>query len=573
MVVHKESYKQCRNKLTNTIKVLKTNHIQEKINKSKHSQTTLFKCMEELLYKSKVTALPTNLSTEEQPNKFSNYFLDKIEKIQGIFTLPEDQCQHTPPPQQLDSFLPATQEEIKKIIINSPTKSCTLDPIPTFLLKECIAELLPIITAIVNASLRSAKVPCTFKNAVITPLLKKASLDPDVLSNYRPVSNLGFVSKLLEKVVSKRLNTHKVTNNLYEPYQSAYRAGHSTETAVLRVQSDILSEIDKGKCVFLVLLDLSAAFDTVSHHILLKRLANKYGVTGDAAGWIRSYLTGRTQSVLVSDKYSEPAVLKYGVPQGSVLGPGLFSDYSSPVASIIRSHGVSVHCYADDTQLYAAFDLEEESVVLDKLEKCISALRIWMNENRLKLNDSKTEFMVLGTKHRLNKIKTTSIAVGDAQIPSCKEVRNIGAMFDPELSMSTQVKKLCRGAWMNLHNIGKIRSYLTEDQTKTTVHAYVTSKLDGNNALLAGSPSVLIKQIQRVQNTAAKLVTKSKKHDHVTPLLAKLHWLPIKDRILFKILLLTFKALHNKGPIYLKELLKLYEPPRNLRSAAGSARA
>ena len=96
----------------------------------------------------------------------------------------------------------------------------------------------------------------------------------------------------------------------------------------------------------------------------------------------------------------------------------MFSDYSSPVASIIRSHGVSVHCYADDTQLYAAFDVEEESAVLDKLEKCISALRIWMNENRLKLNDSKTEFMVLGTKHRL---KTTSIAVGDAQIPSCKE--------------------------------------------------------------------------------------------------------------------------------------------------------
>ena len=175
--------------------------------------------------------------------------------------------------------------------------------------------------------------------------------------------------------------------------------------------------------------------------------------------------------------------------------------------------------------------------------------------------------MVLGTKHRLNKIKTTSISVGDAQIASCKEVRNIGAMFDPELSMSTQVKKLCRGAWINLHNIGKIRSYLTEDQTKTAVHAYVTSKLDGNNALLAGAPSVLTSQIQRVQNSAAKVVTRSKKHDHVTPLLANLHWLPIKDRIIFKILLLTFKALHDKGPIYLKELLQLHMPPRMLRSA------
>ena len=118
------------------------------------------------------------------------------------------------------------------------------------------------------------------------------------------------------------------------------------------------------------------------------------------------------------------------------------------------------------------------------------------------------------------------------------------------------MKKLCRGAWINLHNIGKIQSYLTEDQTKTTVHAHVISKLDGNNAFLAGTPSVLIKQIQRVQNSAVKLVTKSKQHDHVTPLLTKLHWLPIKDRIIYKILLLTFKALHDKGPIYLKKAIR-----------------
>ena len=118
---------------------------------------------------------------------------------------------------------------------------------------------------------------------------------------------------------------------------------HSTGTAVLRIQNDILRAIDSGKCVFLVLLDLSAVFDTVSHHILLNRFANQYGVIGDAADWIQSYLPERTQSVLVSGNYSEPTILKYGVPQGSVLGPGLFSDYSSPVASKIQSHGVSVH--------------------------------------------------------------------------------------------------------------------------------------------------------------------------------------------------------------------------------------
>ena len=423
------------------------------------------------------------------------------------------------------------------------------------------------ITAIINASLESATVPTTFKKAVVTPLLKKASLDSDILGNYRPVSNLCFVSKLLEKVVSKRLDTHKSINHLYEPFQSAYRSGHSTETAVLRVHNDILREIDSGKCVFLVLLDLSAAFDTVSHHVLLNRLFSQYGVTGSAAHWIHSYLTSRTQSVLVGGKYSDPAVLKYGVPQGSVLGPGLFSDYSSRVASLIRSHGICVHCYADDTQLYTSFHPEQEAEALEKLEICIADLRTWMNENRLKLNDSKTEFIIFGTRKMLLNVSTSSIKVGDENITAATEVRNIGAFFDNELKVSVQVKNMSKGAWRNLYNIGKIRSYLTDEQTKSVVHAYVTSKLDANNALLAGAPSVLTSQLQRVQNAAAKLVTKAKKYDHIIPLLIELHWLPINDRIIFKILLLTYKSLNNKGPAYLKDLFTFRHQPLNLRSA------
>ena len=158
--------------------------------------------------------------------------------------------------------------------------------------------------------------------------------------------------------------------------------------------------------------------------------------------------------------------------------------------------------------------------------------------------------------------------MGNAKIKACNEVRNIGAMFDSELSMGPQVKNVCRSAWLHLYNIGKVRSYLNEEQTKTAVHAYVTSKLDGNSSLLAGIPSVLSSQIQRVQNASAKLVTKSKKYDHVTPLLAKLHWLPIKNRIIFKLLLLTYKALNDKGPTYLKDLFTFYKPSLNLRSSS-----
>jgi hypothetical protein len=571
LIVHQEIFKNVKDQLTNTIKSKKKSYVQDKITSADQSQKALFQCMNELLFKSNVNSLPTNIPPEDQPNKFCNFFLEKIEKIQSIFTTTEDECvQNTTPCQHLLDFDLATPEEIKKIILKSPTKSCTLDPFPTFLLKDCLDEVAPIITAIVNASITSGRVPELFKKAVVTPLLKKSSLDPDVLANYRPVSNLSFISKILEKVVSKRLDSHKTAHDLYEPFQSAYRAGHSTETAVLRVQNDILRAIDDGNCVFLVLLDLSAAFDTVSHNIVLKRLSSRYGVKGNAIQWIESYLTSRSQTVFVSGRYSEPAVLRYGVPQGSVLGPTLFTDYSAPVAALIRAHGVSVQCYADDTQLYVSFSPNDEAAALARLEGCILDLRTWMNKNRLKLNDSKTEFIIFGTKSKLSKVKTKSVQVGEEKIEASKKVRNIGALFDSEIKMDIQVKNMCRSAWLNLYNIGKIRNYLTVEQTKTIVHAYVTSKLDANNALLAGITLELKAQLQRVQNAASKVITRNKKCDHATPLLHDLHWLPIEDRIQFKILLLTFKALNNEGPVYLKHLLNVYKPPLNLRSADDS---
>ena len=565
--MHKQIYKDLRTRLTNTIKSEKKTYIQNKITNADQSQKALFQCLDELLHKSKVTALPTNVPTDELPDKFCDFFLDKIEKIQTIFTTNEDDCLQDSVVGHLTDFSPATSEEIRKIILKSPTKSCSLDPIPTFLLKDCLDELLPIITAIINASLKSAKVPQTFKKAVVTPLLKKPSDDQDLLSNYRPVSNLSFISKILEKVVASRLSQHKTAHGLYEPFQSAYRSGHSTETAVLRVHNDILRAIDNGNCVFLVLLDLSAAFDTISHNIILNRLSSNFGIDGDALEWIRSYLTDRSQTVLVSGKYSEPATLKYGVPQGSVLGPSFFTDYNSPVAALIRSHGISVQCYADDTQLYVPFHPNEESAALERLHQCIANLRCWMNMNRLKLNDKKTEFIILGTSARLGCVNTKELRVGNASINAVRKVRNIGAYFDSELKMSDQVNNMCRSAWLNLYKIGKIRQYLTTDQAKTAVHAYVTSKLDANNALLAGTTVELKSKLQRVQNAAAKLITRNKKSDHVTPLLYDLHWLPIEDRIIFKILLLAFKSLNGAGPVYLKDLLPLYKPPLNLRSA------
>ena len=200
----------------------------------------------------------------------------------------------------ITAFEAISREAVNGIIQSSPAKTCDLDPIPTSLLKKCI-ELTPIITTIVNKSLTSGTYPDIFKEALVRPLLKKKGTNKDELKNYRPVSNLHFISKVIEKAVASQLETHLVRNELLDTLQSGYRAYHSTETAMLKISNDILTNKDHNESTGLVCIDLSAAFDLVDHSILLKRLFDYFGIRGTALAWFKSYLTGRSQRVLIDD--------------------------------------------------------------------------------------------------------------------------------------------------------------------------------------------------------------------------------------------------------------------------------
>ena len=239
---------------------------------------------------------------------------------------------------------------IEKLIRESPNKNCALDPVPTWLVKQFATELSPFIAVLFNASMRSGVVPSSHKAAIVVPVLKKPTLDPLDMNNYRPISNLSFVSKLLERCVNKQLNNHLEVNDLLPAVQSAYRSRHSTETAVLKVLSDVYAAADDRHVTLLCLLDLSAAFDTVDHTILLHRLSHTFGLRGSVLDWFRSYLTDRTQSVLYNGQMSAVMTIRFGVPHGSVLGPNLFVLYSAEVIYIATRHGFSALAYADDLQ-------------------------------------------------------------------------------------------------------------------------------------------------------------------------------------------------------------------------------
>ena len=544
------------------------------IEENSSNSKLLFKIANKLLQKNTDRQYPKEHDDKSLANSFADYFSTKIEKIHDEIVLAKNLLVapiiiEKGPTSVFDTFRQVTDSDVRKLLSNSKMKSCLIDPAPTLVLKECNESLLPIYTRIINLSLQSAVMPEPLKIAMLDPLLKKVNADPDMFQNFGPVSNLKFLSKLIERAVFVQLNEYLVENELHEVFQSAYKSFHSTETSLLRVQNDILQSLDKKQSAILVLLDLSAAFDTIGHEILLSRLAERFGISGNVLAWFKSNLSSRSQFVNINGTYSSTHNLKYGVPQGSVLGPILYLLYTAPVADIIRRYDLDYHIYADDTQLYVSFEADSDvDLVKARIENCIAEIRRWMLFNGLKINDDKTISVLMHSKFRPCPSLRDSIKVGNDLIPFSGSATNLGVIMDETLSYDDHVKKVCKSSFFHLRNISRIRKYLTKKSVEVIIHALITTKLDYCNSLMYGLPKRLLSKLQSVQNSAARIVTLSRKYDHITPLLNQLHWLPVHYRIVFKILLLVYKSMNGACPLYLSSCLQHRTSTRSLRSVA-----
>ena len=318
--------------------------------------------------------------------------------------------------------LEVKQERLIRLITISGyldhTANLFLDPIPSKLLVECLDYILPSLTDPFKSSLASGIFPQCFKSALVTPILKKRCLDHNDLNNYRPVSNLCFIAKILEKLVLFQVSSYLNSHNLYNACQSAYRPGHSTEIALPKVVNDLFLSLRKGNISVLALLDFFSAYDTIDHPILVHRLHTDFGFTDTVLQWFSSYLTDRTHYVSLCNHCSDFAPIHSGVPQGSVLGPMLFTMYIKPLSAIIDSHSIIHHSFADDLQLQMSDPPDEISELLHSMQSCISDVKAWATANRLKLNDNKTKLMLV-TSNRAKHLHNlpTSITIGNAQIP------------------------------------------------------------------------------------------------------------------------------------------------------------
>uniref|UniRef100_A0A669CXC1 Reverse transcriptase domain-containing protein n=1 Tax=Oreochromis niloticus TaxID=8128 RepID=A0A669CXC1_ORENI len=348
-----------------------------------------------------------------------------------------------------------------------------------------------------------------------------------------------------------------------DTFQSSFRKLHSTETALLRVSSDILMAADSGEYTVLVLLDLSSAFDTVDHSIMINRLENLFGITGVVLKWFISYLSERSFTVCMNHVTSESTVLPCGVPQGSVLGPILFLLYVFPLGQIIKRYKyISYHLYADDIQLYCSFKMSE-FYKLSNLSNCLTEINKWLYDNFLQLNSDKTETLIIAPDHMVPEIRQ-HISFLDPYVKS--SLRNLGVIFDSSTSLEQHSKQLVRNCFYHLRNISKLRLMVSKLELEMIIHAFISSRLDYCNGLFTCFNKSALNRLQTVQNAAARLLTGTKRRSHITPVLASLHWLPVNFRFHFKILVLTFRALHGQAPQYLSDLLKPHTSSRALRS-------
>ncbi|KAK3552959.1 hypothetical protein QTP86_029619 [Hemibagrus guttatus] len=554
------SYRTLLSKFSLDVTSAKTSFYKEKLETSAQDPQKLHNIFSSLL-NPPAPPSPSSLTAED----FATFYREKIERICQTFTSlptsPTSHSQHSATPSLMQLSTVASEEVLQITRSCNPT-TCPLDPIPSAMLQTISPDLLPFITTVINGSLMSGHVPTAFKKARVIPILKKPALDPSDISNYRPVSLLSFLSKILERIVCNQLSDYLMQNNLHDPNRSGFKAAHSIETALLAVTEKL--HVARSAKLSSVLLDLSAAFDTVNHKTLLSTLRS-LGICGTAREWFASYLDGRSYQVTWKGLTSAPRRLSTGVPQGSVLGPLLFSLYTHSLGKVISSHGFSYHCYANDTQLIFSFPFSD-TMASARISACLADISSWMTAHQLKLNPSKTELLIIPGDP--SPAQDLAISLSNSMTSPTASARNLGVTMDNQLSFSSHVTNVTRSCRFLLYNIRRIRPFLSTQATQVLVQSLVISRLDYCNSLLAGLPLNAIRPLQMIQNAAARLVFNLPKFSHTTPLRHSLHWLLVAARIRFKTLMLAYKAKNGPAPPYLKALVTPRTAPRLLRSTS-----
>ena len=561
--------KEARNNYNSKLKQTRSQFYRERIEKSISNPKVLFRTLGRLQGTTKEKKLPNFGSEKVVANALADFYVDKISNIRK--RLQSYKQAITPSSIRkstrvcLDKFSKVSLIETQAILKSLKKKTSSQDPIPTSLVNLCFNKIAPIFMHIINQVIETSLFPKSLKHAFITPIIKDNSKDIDDVSNYRPVSTLSFMSKVLEKVISKQIDNHVTSNGLHATHQSAYKPFNSCETANIKIFGDIQENIHKGLNVALITLDCSSAFDTVDHLILINKLQEEYNIQGQAINLIRSYLGNRSFSVAVGKAVSNTKHLSCGVPQGSLLGPLLYLLYTNEIQSIVENCKIEIHSYADDIQLYLPFSSNNYENAILNLNTCLNHIKTWMENNCLKLNPEKTRLKIFGSNSTVERF---SLYYNANLIKPTDQINVLGVCMNKNMKVVPFVSKKVQVCNFHIRNLYNIRKCLPFKSRVTLVTNLIISNLDYCNCLLICANKKEIRPLELCLNKAIRFIFGINRRTHLTAYKKALHILPVVFRIKFKACLVAFKIFNNFAPNYLTKIFPLFqhtETTKNLR--------
>ena len=446
------------------------------------------------------------------------------------------------------AFSTVDTDYIKKMIASLKSKSSFgHDGVSGILLKHLSPEIYKVLTCIINQSLMTGIFPSSLKIAKISPIYKKE--DPHLTDNYRPISLLPVISKVFEKVAFNQVYDYFNENNLLYKSQYGFRKKHSTELAGLEFNDKIVNYLDKGQLPLAIFLDLSKAFDTIDHDILIRKL-HFYGMAGNSLNWFKSYLTNRKQYVQFKDSISSYSMIKTGVPQGSILGPLLFIIYMNDIAQVTDKFYFTI--YADDTTLIAPIctfsvnDKHDFDTISLNINAELKLITDWLALNKLSLNAKKTKMMVFHyPQKRISNMKL-KLLINRTQIEQVKEFCFLGVVFDECLTWKAHVQKIGGKISMANGTLSRLKKFIPQEVLKIIYNSLILPHLNFG-ILLWGHNS---KRIFRLQKWAVRAVTSSKYNAHTNPIFQKLRLIKLEDIRNLSYLKFHYKYTKNELPRY-----------------------
>lgn len=458
--------------------------------------------------------------------------------------------------------------DIKKVVKTIKTNACGVDDISSFFIKISIEHTADILADIINASFSNKYFPSRWKQAIVKPIPKVAN--PTQPSDYRPISLLPAFSKIAEKIAAKQMSTFLQDHKLLDKLQSAYRASHSTITALLTVSDDIFKAIDNSEVSLLTLLDYSKAFDTANHRLILAKLKH-FGFHADALAWVTSYLGNRKQKVR-TDTDSDWESIQNGVPQGSILGPLLFTVLVSDISECVTAG--NYHTYADDVQHLLTFKPEAATEAFNTTNAVLDNIANYSTNNFLKLNTDKTKYIVIGSRGNLKILSEQELPPlqlnGDI-LEQKDNVKNLGIIFDQNMFWTNHINTIVGKAYGRLKQAYKFRKFLSLETRFTLVETYILSLFNYGDILFQNISGRLSNKIQRVQNSCMRFVFGLRKYDHISHCYEKNKTLNMENRRKLHALILMHKITLGIAPEYLSEKILRHQDLHNYNTRGRDA--